>query len=220
MNLLLITADQWRADALGCAGHPCVRTPALDALAADGLRFTRHFTQATPCGPARASLHTGLYALNHRSISNGTPLDARHDDLAAMLRRAGRRPTLFGYTDLSHDPRRLAPGDRRLHGYEGVYDGFEIGLRTDSAYRDWLAWLERSTGEAYRLDELFGRPLGEAPPYPAELSETAFVTDAVLDHLQRHAGGDAWTLHVSYLKPHPPLVAPAPYHALYHPDDV
>ena len=85
MNVLLVTADQWRGDCLSCLGHPAARTPNLDRLAADAVLFERHFTQATPCGPARASLHTGLYALNHRSITNGTPLDARHETLASLV---------------------------------------------------------------------------------------------------------------------------------------
>ncbi|HEX6142965.1 MAG TPA: alkaline phosphatase family protein [Geminicoccaceae bacterium] len=220
MNVLLITADQWRADCLGAAGHPLVRTPALDRLAADGVRFTRHFTQATPCGPSRASLHTGLYALNHRSITNGTPLDARHTDLSAEVRRAGYRPVLFGYTDRSHDPRQLPADDPRLRTYEGVYDGFEVGVGSDESYAAWRAHLERRTGRAFRLGELFGGALGEPAPYPAELSETAFLTDAALDFLERRDADRPWFLHVSYLKPHPPFVAPAPYHALYHPDDV
>ena len=63
MNVLLITADQWRGDCLSAAGHPLVRTPHVDALAADGVLFARHYCQATPCGPARASLLTGLYQI-------------------------------------------------------------------------------------------------------------------------------------------------------------
>jgi hypothetical protein len=51
INLLLITCDQWRGDCLGCAGHPVLKTPALDALAAEGVRFDRHFGQAAPCSP-------------------------------------------------------------------------------------------------------------------------------------------------------------------------
>ena len=74
------------------------------------MLFTRHFAQATPCGPSRASLHTGLYALNHRSITNGTPLDARHKTLASLVRPAGCDPVLFGYTDTSADPRTLPAG--------------------------------------------------------------------------------------------------------------
>jgi arylsulfatase A-like enzyme len=66
MNVLLITADQWRGDCLSSLGHRQARTPHLDRLAAGGALFARHHGQATPCGPARASLHTGLYACNHR----------------------------------------------------------------------------------------------------------------------------------------------------------
>ena len=73
MNVLLITCDQWRADALGCAGHPVVRTPAMDRLAAEGVRFACHYTQAAPCGPARSSLYTGMYQMNTRAVSNGSP---------------------------------------------------------------------------------------------------------------------------------------------------
>ena len=98
-NVLFIVADQLRADVLNGPLAACVPTPNLDRLAAEGVSFDNHFTVAVPCGPARASLLTGLYAMNHRSIRNGTPLAAHHDNLALALRRAGREPLLFGYTD-------------------------------------------------------------------------------------------------------------------------
>ena len=74
VNVLFITADQWRGDSLGAAGHPVVRTPNLDRLAGSGVAFRRHFAQAAPCGPSRAALYTGMYLMNHRSVLNGTPL--------------------------------------------------------------------------------------------------------------------------------------------------
>ncbi len=220
MNLLLITADQWRGDCLGVLGHPCLKTPHLDALAASGVLFRRHFTQATPCGPARASLHTGMYALNHRSVTNGTPLDQRHSDLAAEARRAGYRPILFGYTDRSVDPRGRDPADPWLRTYEGLYPSFEVGLYLPEDNAAWLAHLERRHGRSWRLAELFGRALGDPAPYPAEDSETAFLTDAFLAWLERREAASPWFAHLCFVKPHPPLVAPAPYHALYDPDQV
>ena len=66
LNILLITLDQFRADSLSCAGHPLVKTPHLDALAAQGVRLARHYSQAAPCSPGRASLYTGQYRFNHR----------------------------------------------------------------------------------------------------------------------------------------------------------
>lgn len=104
-NVLFITIDQWRGDCLSAAGHPVLRTPIFDQLAADGVLFTKHYTQASPCGPARASLYTGMYLQNHRSGRNGMPLDARHTNLALEARKAGYEPVLFGYTDTSPDPR-------------------------------------------------------------------------------------------------------------------
>ena len=220
MNVLLITADQWRGDCLGRLGHACLRTPHLDALAARGVLFRRHFSQATPCGPARASLHTGMYALNHRSITNGTPLDDRHSDLAAEARKAGCRPILFGYTDRSLDPRGREPADPWLRTYEGLYPSFEVGLYLPEGNAAWLAHLERRHGRPWSLADLFGGDLGAPAPYPAEDSETAFVADSFLAWLGRRDAAEPWLAHLTFVKPHPPLVAPTPYHALYDPDEV
>ena len=93
------------------SAHPVVRTPNLDALAADGVLFRRHFANAAPCGPSRASLHTGMYLQNHRSGTNGTPLDARHTNWAKEAAALGYDPVLFGYTDTSQDPRDLDADD-------------------------------------------------------------------------------------------------------------
>jgi arylsulfatase A-like enzyme len=60
-----------RGDLLGSAGHPFARTPHLDALAREATRFARHYSQAYPCGPARAGLLTGLYPHKHRVVGNG-----------------------------------------------------------------------------------------------------------------------------------------------------
>ncbi|PHS03941.1 MAG: sulfatase, partial [Acidithiobacillus sp.] len=53
MNILFIIADQWRGECLSSLGHPLVKTPHLDALAADGVTFKRHYGQSAPCGPSR-----------------------------------------------------------------------------------------------------------------------------------------------------------------------
>ena len=60
-SVLLITADEMRHDCMGVAGHPVVRTPHLDALAARGVRFTNAYTPYPVCVPARLSLLTGQY---------------------------------------------------------------------------------------------------------------------------------------------------------------
>ncbi len=72
-NVLVFFCDQLRPDLLGCYGGQMVRTPNMDALAADGTLFENGFTPTAICSPARASLMTGLYAHKHHMFNNSTP---------------------------------------------------------------------------------------------------------------------------------------------------
>jgi arylsulfatase A-like enzyme len=103
-NVLVILCDQLRRDLLGAYGGTLVRTPHLDALAADAMVFDRANTPAGICSPARASLMTGLYPHAHRMFNNSTPrysycqhlrpdattLAAVEDELAMQAMRIGR----------------------------------------------------------------------------------------------------------------------------------
>lgn len=227
-NVLFITVDQWRGDCLSVAGHPVVRTPTLDALADRGVRFANHWSVTAPCGPSRASLLTGLYLMNHRSVGNGTPLDDRFDNLARVARRHGYDPTLFGYTDTTVDPRTVTdPDDPRLRDYEGVLPGFREGtVLTGANVEPWLRWLEANgidvpSNPKRLFDPIPGYPGADdhAPSWapglvPAHLTETAFLTREVCDWLDRR-DGEPWFAHVSYLRPHPPYRAPEGYHDRY-----
>lgn len=232
LNILLICADQWQGAALSAVGHPNVRTPNLDVLARDGVLFTRHFGQATPCGPSRVSLLTGMYLMNHRSGRNGTPLDARHTNLALEARKAGYEPALFGYTDTAPDPRGRHPEDPALTAYdEGVMPGFVTPLHLTESFRPFISEL-MSKGYDYVTDarDVFRPKAGITPPegrgfrfipteFSAEDSDTAFVTDAFLKWLLVRTD-EPWFAHLVYLRPHPPLIAPEPYNRLVDPAEV
>jgi arylsulfatase A-like enzyme len=230
LNVIFITADQWRGDCLSALGHPTVKTPHLDALAADGVLFARHYANTAPCGPSRASLHTGLYQHNHRSFSNGTPLDARHTNWALESARLGYDPVLFGYTDTSADPRGVDPADPRLTTYEGPLPGIRTVCAMDGDPTAWTNWLNakgyetpsrpglayglRVPGPDYEDGAAHPRPLA----YPAEVDDTAFLVGELIDYLQAATG--PFIAHLSILRPHPPFVAPEPYNALYDPRQV
>ena len=227
-NILLISVDQWRGDCLAYLGHPVVRTPNLDRLAAQSTSFTRHFSCSAPCGPGRTSLLTGLYPFNHRSVTNGTPLDARFTNLALELRKAGYAPRLYGYTDTSADPRTLPADDPRVRTFEGVMEGFDVGLNFNlGGMAQWLDLLaEHGIERPQREMDIYAHTqaghngfAAEPARFPAELSESALTTDRVLEDI-RGQGGAPWCYHVVYLRPHPPLVAPEPYHAMFAPSDV
>ncbi len=223
-NILLITVDQWRGDLLGSADHPFARTPNLDALARAGTRFAQHYVQAYPCGPARAGLVTGLYAHKHRSIGNGVPLDARHPTLFTELRRAGYRPTLFGYTDTTRDPRGKPAADPDNGEYEGVCPGMDVDTLLIERSTAWLAHLKaKGTAvpdpDAGREGIFAQRGFGEAAVFAAADSETAFLADRFLQWLSV-AGRTPFCAHLSFVAPHPPFAAAAPYHAMIDPADV
>jgi arylsulfatase A-like enzyme len=231
-NILLICADQWRSDCIGALGHPNVSTPNIDALARDGVLFRNHFGQCTPCGPSRTSLLTGLYLMNHRSGRNGTPLDARHTNVALEARKAGYDPSLFGYTDTSPDPRGKHPNDPALTAYdEGVLPGFRAPLHLPEDMGAWVAELmSRGYDFPNARDDVFRPKTGFVKPadrgfryipteFPAEESETAYLTDQFLKWLLVRER-KPWFAHFVFFRPHPPLIAPAPYNDAVHPDDV
>ena len=214
-NVLLITLDQFRGDCLSAAGHPVVRTPQLDELAASGVRFARHYSQAAPCGPGRASLYTGMYQLNHRVVANGTPLDRRFDNVALAARRAGYIPALFGYTDQAIDPRDAdGPHDPRLSRYTGILPGFDVELDLPDEHEPWIEWLG-SLG--YDVSGGAGRLLATEHARPEEHSVGAFVSDRAIDWLGRQT--EPWFAHLSYLRPHPPYSAPGAWASSVDPAD-
>lgn len=102
-------------------GRRVVRTPNLDG---QGVLLTRHYNQAAPCSPGRACLYTGTYQMTDRVVGNGMPLDHRFDTVALAARRAGYRPTLFGYTDQGIDPRSATGGRPAAVDLRGDRAGF------------------------------------------------------------------------------------------------
>lgn len=213
-NVLFITLDQFRGDCLSAAGHPVVRTPHLDALAAEGVRLARHYAQAAPCAPGRAALYTGTYQMNNRVVANGTPLDDRFDNVARVARRAGYAPALFGYTDQGADPRlATGPADPRLSQWEGVLPGFDCVLELIDGHAPWLAWL-RALGHTEHLgDDL--EALATESTRPVEHSVSTFLTDALLGWIDAQDG--PWFAHASYLRPHPPYDAAGEFATMYDP---
>ena len=225
-NVLLIVVDQWRGLMLPKLGADYLKLPNLDRLCAEGVTFRNHFTQAVPCGPARASLLTGQYMMNHRAVQNTIPLDARFTNLAHELRRGGYDPALVGYTTTTPDPRTTSPQDPRFFVLGDIMDGFHpVGaFENRDAYFGWVA----SQGfELPSVREEIWLPQGgagsgatsRAACIPKELSDTAWFTENGLAYLRGHAGRP-WFLHLGYYRPHPPFIAPAPYNAMYRPEDM
>ena len=218
-NILFVITDQFRADLLHGALAAHVDLPNLRAFMGESVAFRSHFSVCNPCGPSRASILTGQYAMNHRSVRNGVPLPADKPNLAKEARKAGYQPLLFGYNDASHDPRGKHPNDPALKSYEEVMPGFDVALEMSAesswAWRGDLAAKGYDVSDYQKLFESQGDRPSDPAIYKAEDSDTAFLTDRVLEQLAVRPKG--WFAHVTYIRPHPPFVAPEPYNKMYDP---
>lgn len=240
-NLLFIMCDQLRWDHLGCTGHPRLRTPNLDALAARGVNFTQAYVQSGICGPSRMSFYTGRYVASHGATHNRVPLGLGEVTLGWHLRAAGRSLALAGKTHMlpdAHGMRRLAlDGEHELatllrEGWFTLVDRHDgHHAEPDGAYAHWLraqgyAGADPWTEHVIAVTEPDGTVRNGWKMRHARLparvreehSETAYTTDQALGFIEGQ-GENPWVLHLSYVKPHWPYVAPAPYHAIHAPED-
>jgi len=172
-NVLFILCDDLRPDALGCYGSKHVKTPRIDALAADGVRFADAFCTTSLCSPSRASILTGLAAHRHGVRNNFTELPAA----------------------LPHWPARL-----REQGYATGYVGkWHMGEDNDSP-RPGFDWFVSHTGQGKYFDTEWNVN-GERREAPKGYYTTV-VTDYALDWLQSRQAGQPWALCVGQKAPH------------------
>jgi arylsulfatase A-like enzyme len=243
-NILFVMCDQLRWDYLSCYGHPTLQTPNIDRLARIGVRFDRAYVQSPVCGPSRMSFYTGRTVFSHGATWNFVPLPIGECTLGDYLRPHGIRVAVAGKTHMTADEEGLARlGLNRsttigLSVSEGGFvpferdDGEPMPPGAARTYNDWLrehgyagddpwndyansamgpdgqilsGWSLRNSGHPVRVEE----------PH----SETAYIAGRGLDFI-RECGAQPWLLHLSFIKPHWPYVAPAPYHAMFAPSDV
>ncbi len=97
-NLIFLLSDDHRWDSLGCAGHPILKTPNIDRLAKEGVRFKNMFVTTSICAASRASILTGLYERTHRYTFRTPPIGRSFSDNSypALLRKAGYRTGFIG----------------------------------------------------------------------------------------------------------------------------
>ena len=245
-NILFIMCDQLRWDYLSCYGHPHLKTPHIDSLAARGVRFDRAYCQSPLCGPSRMSFYTGRYVTSHGSQWNGDPLSLDELTLGDYLRPTGMRTALVGKTHFRADVSGMArlgidpASERGIWLSQCGFEPFERddGLHPDEivrpnlAYNQWLRekgyqndnpWQENANSSVDPDGNIHNGWHLKSSVYPANIkaehSETAYMTDRAMAFID-DASNEPWCLHLSYIKPHWPYIAPAPYHQRYGTDDI
>jgi arylsulfatase A-like enzyme len=245
-NILFVMYDQLRADYISCYGHPTIKTPAMDALAARGVIFTKAYCQSPVCGPSRMSFYTGRYVSSHGTTWNNIPMEVSERTIGDYLGDLQMRVALVGISHFVPD----LEGMKRLGlsptselgrliaqgGFEPWEDDYQIhpdsSADLDFAYNQYLRkqgyaganpWHEYANSAQGPHGEVLSGWLMRNAHLPArvreEHSEIAYLTERARQFIA-DAGDDPWCLHLSYMKPHWPYMAPAPYHHLYGETDV
>lgn len=247
MNILFIMCDQLRADYLSCYGHPHLETPHIDALATQGVRFDHAYCQDPLCGPSRASFYTGRYASSHGVLANEDSLKISELTLGDYLRDIDMQTVVVGksegrintaavsrfnitkgsmqeqclrnngfvpyelFTGLYPDP--ILPADLGYSDYLRSH-----GLGGENPWEAWANSAVDSNGKIVSGWQM--RNANLAARVPEEHSETAFITHRAIDFIDNLTADDRWCMHLSYIKPHWPYLAPAPYHDRFGPEQV
>ena len=204
-NVLILMADEHNARVLGCAGHPLVKTPNLDALAARGTRFANAYTNSPICVPARACFATGRYVHETEYWDNSIAYDGRVPGWGHRLQASGIPVESVGklHYRLASDP----VGLDRQHVPMHIKDG--LGMVHLSIRQQFPNFVSDATHAA-------SIPLSAAEGESDYTRYDRRIADIASEWLQRSARQDGpWVLFVSLVTPHYPLSVPAEFLDLY-----
>ena len=195
-NILVVLADQWRAQAFGFAGDPNVKTPNFDRLASESVRFINAVAGLPVCSPTRASLLTGQRPLTHGVFLNDVPLNPNATTIAKVLKAEGYDTGYIGKWHLNGDGRsKFIPHDRR--------QGFDYWKALECTH-DY----SNSFYYADAPDKL------KWPGYDA-IEQTRDASEYVRNHAKPE---QPFLLFLAWGPPHDPYYsAPAKYRSLYDP---
>jgi arylsulfatase A len=194
-NILIILCDDLGYGDLGCYGNPVIRTPHLDKLARQGVRFTEFYAAAPVCSPSRAGLLTGRIPSRsgvYTWINPNSPmhLPASEITLATLLRQVGYRTAHVGKWHLN-----------------GLFNSAKQPQPGDHGFQHWFS-TQNNAAPSHENPNNFvrnGRPVGPTHGFSCQL-----VADEAIAWLQRgRASPDPFFLFVCFHEPHEPVASPA-----------
>jgi arylsulfatase A-like enzyme len=249
MNVLFIITDQHRADHIGYAGNPVVKTPHLDSLANDGIRFTNAFCANPMCMPNRASIFTGVYPNVHGCRSNGINLPDTVETFVEAMRKSGyitynvgkmhfqfyippfKRKTksaeMIGYwmhRKTSKEAKENFP--KPYYGFENCEITLGHGDLCGGHYLEWLEDLRPGATEwmRKRLTLKFFDKVYYESDMPVEQYPTNYCKERTINFLEKHSKGEfgdkPFFLCCSIPDPHHPVCPPGKYRDMYKTEEI
>ncbi len=187
-NVVFIVTDDQRWDCLSCAGHPFLKTPNMDRIAAEGARFRNAFVTTSLCSPSRASFLSGLYAHTHGVMNNFTEYPQHLDSFPKLLKAAGYRTAYIGKWHMGENNDEPRPGfdywashrgqgkyydtEFNINGKREVLKGYYTHRVTDLA----ADWLSKQSGAPFAMI------LGHKAPHGVWIPEPKY--ERVFDNIE------------------------------------
>jgi len=222
-NILFITTDEQRYDALGCAGNAAIHTPHLDRLANEGVRFARTYCQGPLCQPSRASIITGRYVHQHGQTWNQFDMNPEWPTMMKQLQAAGYYTSKIGKTHFYSPSSRWASDLRknahfvRSFGLDYIFEEYDKILhlfpRITTPYKEYLK--RKGLFETYvketppmfrpgsRVSDQYA---GKTSALAQEHDLTSYIADRSIDWLKNYDGRKPFFHWLSFVAPHPPLI--------------
>lgn len=201
-NLILITTDQQRWDTLHCGGADFMRTPHIDQLAAEGVRFTHAYADCPICIPSRTTIMNGQHAFTYGRAyyRDGVPLPVDPKaSLPGILGAAGYQTQAIG----------------KMHFFPTrARFGFDATLLPERYY-EYMSQFRRDVGRPMH------HGIGQNEIYPTlatvpeSFTLTAWTVDQCIEFIQHRDPTAPFFLWCSFGKPHPPFDPPEPYYSMY-----
>ncbi|MBN1807753.1 MAG: sulfatase-like hydrolase/transferase [Planctomycetes bacterium] len=225
-NILILMPDQQRADSMSTAGHPQIKTPNMDRLAEEGVRFAEAVTTCPLCMPARLSFINSLYNHNHTMWENCGRAPADDETIFHLLKRVGYytahvgKSHYYGHADFhlkETEPYMRARGLDYVHETTGPYATMKCrSYMTDE-------WEKHGLYEAFKNDYRRRKEVGAyaawASPLPVELFMDSYQGRKAVEFLEGYDREEPFCLFVGFGGPHDPFDAPGEYAEMYSPDE-
>ncbi|MGL4737788.1 MAG: sulfatase-like hydrolase/transferase, partial [Cellulosilyticaceae bacterium] len=235
-NVILILSDQQRYDTVSAYGRNAIcRTPHIDQLAAEGMKFTNAFTSSAICAPARASVMTGLYPHNHGVIDNFTDIKEGTPLLGECMREAGYYCGYAGKWHVSpvRTPQMCGFDGKPFMGYafpgSGVFQSMKFNQPPDNKPNYYEEYLKEQGYEnidishgflgnnpALQIQEMYAKHEG-----PVESTIEYFVAQETLAKIDQAQEEDKpFFIWANFWGPHSPSIVPEPYYSMYDPKTI
>ena len=220
-NIVFLMSDQHNAASMSCAGHPNVKTPTMDWIAENGVRFTSAYCNNPICSPSRVSFVTGQYPHTHGILGNNNfeMDDCNPDTLGAILRRRGYQTAKIGKSHM------IKKWDEEAYEHIRYCDMCDADRKDPTTHHYFKYLIDNGIADMY---EDGGLPPGHeahtngcgiaALPYEHGIEH--WTGEESIAFLENRDANKPFFLHMSFERPHPNWTPSAEHAGMYNPEDI